>query len=237
MKCIGADSPLSLLLLCTFKVLMLSCLLHCQLYLYEVRTSGRASHLNWSHRPFCMCVNKDWSSKCCHQNLCNVNSFWHNSANISGRCAKGGSEQSRVPAAQLYAEEGVRFRLIGLGRPWHRIWKCFWHAWERSEGPKCAALSRLLCATRLTLQVSSAFQVQLDQREMFSYCASNFAEPEHESGPCCARYKLLSKACPHHSVGSLSLGQCRKPWLGQKATRTWCPAWEVAVATHHANNF
>lgn len=37
-----------------------------------------------------------------------MNSFWDNSANISGRCAKEGSEHFSVPAAQLYAEEGVR---------------------------------------------------------------------------------------------------------------------------------
>lgn len=37
-----------------------------------------------------------------------MNSFWDNSANISGRCAKGGNERFSVLAAQLYAEEAER---------------------------------------------------------------------------------------------------------------------------------
>lgn len=37
-----------------------------------------------------------------------MNSFWDNSVNIAGRCAKGLNEHFSAPAAQLYAEEGVK---------------------------------------------------------------------------------------------------------------------------------
>lgn len=83
-RCNGADSPASLLLLCTFcSAPLIFCFLHCHLYFHKASRSGKGSQLNWCRRPFCTCVNKMWSDEHCHKKLCNINSFWDNSAGIS----------------------------------------------------------------------------------------------------------------------------------------------------------
>lgn len=121
-KCSGADSPVSLLLLCTDLLLLIA--------LSFILLPRK--HKWKSLTPFCTYVNKVWSGEHCHKNLCNVNSFWDNSVNIAGRCGKWLNEHFSVPAAQLYAEEGVKqsYRLRAtLAQDFNVQLTCMWKKW------------------------------------------------------------------------------------------------------------